>query len=88
MNLKNYKKKIKAYLQMDNEIIIFDDTEIVEHKFHQYKSSIWINGIDVNKIVVSNDFKYLKILNISLVTKIMKKLNLYAYSFQKRMHIE
>ena len=73
---------------MDNEIIIFDDNEIGEHKFHQYKSSIWINGIDVNKIVVSNDFKYLKILNISLVTKIMKKLNLYAYSFQKRMHIE
>ena len=41
---------------MDNEIIIFDDTEIGEHKFHQYKSSIWINGIDVNKIVVSNEF--------------------------------
>ena len=27
-------------------------------------------------------------LNISLVTKVIKKLNLYAYSFEKQMYIE
>ena len=50
---------------MDKEIIKFDHTEIDEYEFHQYKSPIWINGIDLNKIIVSNkilsgrqDFKY------------------------------
>ena len=50
---------------MDKEIIKFDDTEIEEYKFHQNKSTVSRNDIDVNKIVVSNklplgkqDFKY------------------------------
>ena len=50
---------------MDKEIIKFDDTGIEEYKFHQYKSPVSINDIDVNKIVASNklpfgkqDFKY------------------------------
>ena len=32
----------------------FDDTEIEKYKFHQYKSPISMENIDVNKIVVSN----------------------------------
>ena len=40
---------------MDREIIKFDDTEIVEYKFHQHKSPISINDIDINKIVVPNN---------------------------------
>ena len=50
---------------MDKKIIKFDDTKIEEYEFHQHKSSISINNIDINKIVVSNklhfgkqDFKY------------------------------
>ena len=50
---------------MDKKIIKIDDTEIEEYEFHQYKSPISINNIDINKIVVSNkcpfgkqDFKY------------------------------
>ena len=42
-----------------------DETEIEECKFHQYKSHILINNIDINKTVVSKkppfgkqDFKY------------------------------
>ena len=35
----------------------FDDTEIEKYKFHQYKSPILINNIDINKIVVSNKVK-------------------------------
>ena len=50
---------------MDKKTIKFDDTEIEEYKFPQYKSSISINDIDINKTIVSNklphgkkDFKY------------------------------
>ena len=46
-------------------MIKFDDTENEKYKFHQYKSPILIDNIDVNKIVVfnktsfdKNDFKY------------------------------
>ena len=69
---------------MDKNIVKFDETEIEEFKFHQYKSPILINDIDINEIIVSNEFPFdNKILNILLVTKIIKKLDLYAYSFQK-----
>ena len=50
---------------MDKKIIKFDDTKIEEYEFHEHKSPISINNIDINKIVVSNklhfgkqDFKY------------------------------
>ena len=33
---------------------MFDDTEIVKYKFHQYKNPISIDNIGVNKIVLSN----------------------------------
>ena len=69
---------------MAKKIIKCDETEIQKYKFHQYKSSISIDNKDVHKIVVSNkisfdknDFKYF------IGYKDAKKLNLYAYSFQK-----
>ena len=62
----------------------FDDTEIEEHKFHQNKNTILIKDVDMDKTVVSNNFLLVKkILNISLVTKIIKQLDPDAYSFQK-----
>ena len=39
---------------MDKKTIKFDKTE--EHKFHQYKSSIFMNNIDINKISVPHKF--------------------------------
>ena len=45
---------------MDKRIIKLDDTEIEEHEFHQNKSSISINNIDINKIVVYNKLLFLK----------------------------
>ena len=39
---------------MDEIIIQFDDTEIEKYKFHQNRSPISINDIDINKILVSN----------------------------------
>ena len=59
---------------MDKKIIKFDDTKIEEYEFHQYESPILINDTDINAMVVSNKFSILlvnKILNISLVTKII-----------------
>ena len=35
-----------------------DDTEIEKYKFHQYKSSILIDNIDINKILVSNKISF------------------------------
>ena len=43
---------------MDKNIIKFNDTEIHEYKFHQYKSPISISNIDSNKILVSNKFPF------------------------------
>ena len=50
---------------MDKTFIKCDYTEIEEYKFHQNKSPISINDIDINKIVVSyklpfgkQDFRY------------------------------
>ena len=43
---------------MDTKIIKFDDTEIEEYEFHQYKSSILIKDIGNNEIVVSNKFPF------------------------------
>ena len=69
---------------MGKKVIKFDDTEIEEYDFHQHESPISINNINVNKTVVSNKgFFISKILNISLVTKMLEKLDLYAYFVQK-----
>ena len=43
---------------MDKENIRFDDTEIEEYRFHQYKRPISINNIDINKMIASNKFLF------------------------------
>ena len=48
---KKLPNKLKPYRKMDKKIKIFDDTEIEEYKFHQYKSLLK-NNIDINDIVV------------------------------------
>ena len=45
---------------MDKKNIKFGDTEIEKHKFHQHKSPISINNIDINKTVVSNKVSFSK----------------------------
>ena len=51
-----------------------------KHKFHQYKRTISIKNIDINKIVVSN--------KVFLGTKMLKKLDLYKYLSEKSEHTE
>ena len=62
----------------------FDDTEIEKYKFHNHKNPFSIDNIDINKIVVSykvsfskKDFKFCIVYNDA------KKVDLFAYSFQK-----
>ena len=43
---------------MDKKVIKFGDTEIEKHEFHQHKSPILRNNIDINKIVVSNKVSF------------------------------
>ena len=68
-NGQNYKleksEKKNPNIKRDDKIIKFDDIEIEELEFHQYKRPFSINNIDINKIVVSSkitfrrqDFKY------------------------------
>ena len=45
---------------MDKKILKFDGSEIEEQEYRQYKSPILINSIDVNKMVVSNKFSFVK----------------------------
>ena len=65
MNLKKIWKFFESIYKNGKKIIKFGDIEIEKKKFHQYKSPLSINNIDINKIVVSNkvsfgknDFKY------------------------------
>ena len=71
-------KKLKTYTKINKSIIKSDDTEIMEYEFYQCKSPISINVIDINKIVVSKKFPFGKEdIKYSLVTKILKKLDLF-----------
>ena len=59
-DIKKFIKKIKPYIRMDKKIIKFDDIEIKEYEFQQYKSPNLINDIDINKKVVPNKFSLVK----------------------------
>ena len=43
---------------MDEQIIKYYGAEIEEHKFHQYKTPLSINDIDINNIVVPDKFHF------------------------------
>ena len=70
---------------MDEKIIKFDDTEIQEQEFHQYKSPILINNVDINKKLVSNKFRFRK---LKIGFKDNKGIRLYPCSFQKLVYIK
>ena len=65
-------------------MIRFGNTETEKHKFHQHKSHILINSIDINKIVVFNKVSFgRKGYKYFIGYKHGKKLDLYVYCFQK-----
>ena len=77
-------KENKQTKKMDKKIIKFDDTEIKKYKFHQNKSAISKDDIDINKVVVSIKLPSHKQHFIYFIDyKDDKKLHLYAYSFPK-----
>ena len=74
---------------MEKTIIEFGVIEIEKQKFHQHKRPISIKNIDISKLVVwnkvsfgKNGFKYF------IGYKDTQKIRLYAYFFQKEVHIE
>ena len=54
---------------MDKRITKFGDAEIEKYKFHQHKSPVSTNNIDINKIVLSNNLPF----GNQLVKKMQKK---------------
>ena len=62
---------------MDKKIIKFDDTEIEDKQQISIKQQYLFRFLSFNKI-----------LNISLVTEMIKKLYLYAYSIQKLVYMK
>ena len=75
-------------MKMDKKITKFDDSGIKGFEFHQYKSPILINNIDINKMEVSNklpfskkDFKYF------IAYKDAQKTDLYACSVQDWVYL-
>ena len=52
--MKNYKNIFEYIYKSEKTIIKFGDIKIQKQKIHQYKGTISIKNIDINKIVVSN----------------------------------
>ena len=51
------------------EVITFGDTEVDKCKFYRYKNRIFLNGVNVDKILVSKKISFgKKVINSSLVT--------------------
>ena len=57
-------------------ILTFTDIEIEKLKFHHNKNPILMDDMNINKILISHKVYYKKGINIVLVTKKIKKLNL------------
>ena len=73
---------------MDKKVIMFDDTETEKCEFCQHKSLILLSNIDINKLIASNKVSFgKKNVNIFMVVMMPRKLDLYAYFFQKWVHI-
>ena len=69
---------------MDKKVIMFDDTETEKCEFCQHKSLILLSNIDINKLIASNKVSFgKKNVNIFMVVMMPRKLDLYAYFFQK-----
>ena len=69
---------------MDKKVIMFDDTETEKCEFCQHKSLVLLSNIDINKLIASNKVSFgKKNVNIFMVVMMPRKLDLYAYFFQK-----
>ena len=69
---------------MEKTLIKFGGIEIEKQKFHQYKRPISIKNIDINQIIVSNKVSFgKKDIKHFIGYKDAKKIDLYAYFFQK-----
>ena len=88
--LKKYNFFLKVNIKMGKKMIIkFGDVKIQKQKFHQHKRPFSIKNVDLDKIVVIIESLLVKQnLNSLLSTKMINKLNLYAYFYQKCLPLE
>ena len=57
---------------MDKEMLMFGNIEIENHKVYCYKSLIFLEDVDINKLLVSNNVPFsTKTINTVLVTCVM-----------------
>ena len=67
---------------MSEKTLKFNNIWLNKKEFHKSKESIDLKSVNVDQIVVSDNFRP-KALNILLVTKKMKLLNRYVLSYLK-----
>ena len=61
---------------MNKKILVLGDIAIVKCKFHYPKSSIWIDNLDIDKILLSTNCLLVKtVIHTLFVKKEKKKLN-------------
>ena len=61
---------------MNKKILVLGDTAIVKCKFHYPRSSIWIDNLDIDKILLSTRFLLVKtVIDTLFVKEDKKKLN-------------
>ena len=79
-------KTFKLYIKMEKTITKFWDSEIKKQIFHQTKRPISIKiQILIKQQYLIRSIPVKTDLNISLATKMLKKLDLDVYFFQKRV---
>ena len=62
---------------MSKKTLKFDDVKVNKKEFHAFKNVISLNLVDIDKIVISDQFKQSDI-DILLVTKKIMLLRIYA----------
>ena len=64
-------KNLFSYIKIDKEILTFGDIETEKNKFYRHKSPVFLKGVDIEKIPVSNKIQQKKTISTLLVTHIM-----------------
>ena len=74
---------MEVHIKLKKTILKFGDTEIVKHKFHQYKKHISVKNPDINKIGLLRSIRVvLKCFKYFIGYENVKKIDLYVHFYQ------
>ena len=51
-------ENLLSHIRMGKEILRFDDIEIQKDKFYQYKSPIFLEDVDIDKVLLCNKISF------------------------------